>query len=268
MHVAKLNLQISISCSLIYSLSLLVNKLIFIYDFSSGLTDYRYTNPTIYFPVLIIFPLTIVWSHKRYFDKAVKPAFRDVVMISLLIIFMTYSLGYLIDLVSYKFYFETRLPPLTTGKGIIGLIDSFVRPGAPSFSPVSVLIILPFRTLWWALSSGDLTAALLVLVYEKIFYLLLILYIESVFFLFKRHHQNPWFSLVPVLNNWILLKIAGKPAWWNFMIYVPIVRYFILYQVNVTLAADAGKNRTFAIGMTFIPSIFYGYLYLNDKRAL
>jgi len=209
-----------------------------------------------------------VWSHKYYFDKTEKPSFRDVIIISLLIIFISYSISYLIDLASYKLYFEKRLLLPITGNGIIDLMDSFIRPGAPSFSPLFVLIISPFRTLTWAILSRNLVAVFTVLLYEKIFYLLLILYFESLFFLFKWHRQNPWFSIVPVLNNWILLKIAHKPAWWNFLIYIPIVRYFFLYPVNVRLAADAGKDRIYAIGMTLVPSIFYGHLYLNNKHLV
>lgn len=264
MHAAKLNLKIAFTFSLFYSLWPLIYKLIYMYDFSLGSTDYMYAALNISVPVFIIsFPLILAWSHKRYFEKTEEPSFRDVVIISLLIIFMSYSLSYLIDLSAYKFYFEKRLPPPATGQGIIDLMDP-VRPRVPSFSPLYTLIILPFKILPGAILSGNLVVILSMLPFEKILYLLLILYIESLFFLFKRHHQNPWFSIVPFLNKWILLKIVHKPAWWNFMIYIPIVRYFFLYSVNVRLAADAGKPRTYAVGMTLLPSIFYGHLYLND----
>lgn len=265
-HAIKLNFKTAVIFSLIYSLLFLIEQLALVYRYSPTAADDARINSVFPWPVfLFAFAAIIVWSHRYYFNTTEKPSFHNVIIISLLIIFLNYCFEFLIDAAFYKYYFQQRIPPVQPGEGIIGLMNSFAQRRAPSFSPVYALILSPFYTLTRAIRSGNTLNVVITILGNKIFYLVIILYAESLFFLFRRYRQNPWLSLIPFVNNWILLKISTKPTWWNFMIYIPIIRYFFLYQVNVRLAAESGKSKMYAIGMTLIPFLFYGYLYLNDR---
>lgn len=44
---------------------------------------------------------------------------------------------------------------------------------------------------------------------------------------------------------------------------IPVIRYFPIYFVNLSLAEKSDKGNKFAIGMTLLPWYFYGLLSLD-----
>lgn len=87
---------------------------------------------------------------------------------------------------------------------------------------------------------------------------LLTLYFESVYLLFRKYNQKPWLAIVPFANLWVLVRITGRPAWWNILLYIPFARWFFLYPVNRSIANDFRRTNLHALGMTLLPSVFYG----------
>ncbi|MNQ63742.1 hypothetical protein D3C85_781340 [compost metagenome] len=55
-----------------------------------------------------------------------------------------------------------------------------------------------------------------------------------------------------------MLKIAEKPVLWIVLVFIPFVRYFFLYSINKKIAEENGFDFKLALGMTFLPSVFYG----------
>ena len=49
---------------------------------------------------------------------------------------------------------------------------------------------------------------------------------------FEKNGHKSWFSLIPVLNIYIWLKILGKPIWWFILYFVPFLNFFML-QLSV-----------------------------------
>ncbi len=64
----------------------------------------------------------------------------------------------------------------------------------------------------------------------------------------------------------ILLKIAGKPAWWLVLLLIPIVNLIIMAITFIALAANFGKSTGFAIGMLLLPVVFWPMLAFGDAR--
>ena len=75
--------------------------------------------------------------------------------------------------------------------------------------------------------------------------------------LFSKASQSGWKVLIPFFNLFILTKILKKPFWW-------IVIYLILplghVLVSLQIAKLFGKKIIFALGMIFLPTIFYPIL--------
>jgi hypothetical protein len=259
----KLNFKIALIFSSIYTVVFLVEDVAAMFRYIPGSMDWRVATFIPWPILLLVFPAIVLWSHQYYFSKAEKRSFRDVLVISLFIILLGYCFHYLVNLASYELYFEERIPRQTE-TGILGLLNSFIS-DRPSFSPVRGLLISPFQTLKWSIFSGNPVDPFITIINEKIFCLALVLYFESLFYMFKRYQRNPWFAITPFLNNWTLIRIAKKPAWWNIPIYIPIIRYFFLYPINVRLSSEGGKSRAYALGMTLLPFYFYGNLYLSDS---
>ena len=77
---------------------------------------------------------------------------------------------------------------------------------------------------------------------------------------FTKAGQPGWAVIVPIYNMYVMLKIAGKPGWWLLLFFVPIVNLVIGILTLLALAENFGKGAGFAMGMLFLPIIFYPIL--------
>ena len=84
--------------------------------------------------------------------------------------------------------------------------------------------------------------------------------------IFTKAGQPGWAVLVPFYNAYVMLKIAGKPGWWLILLFIPIVNIVVSIMVVLALAAKFGKGGAFAVGMIFLPFIFYPILGLGSAE--
>ena len=79
--------------------------------------------------------------------------------------------------------------------------------------------------------------------------------------------QPGWGILIPIFNLYVLVKIAGRPGWWLILIMlVPIVNFIVLIIISVDIAKNFGKDIGFALGLFFLPFIFYPILGFGDAQ--
>ena len=69
-----------------------------------------------------------------------------------------------------------------------------------------------------------------------------------------------WAALVPGLNVYLLLKAAQIPGWWFFLALFPPVTFFIAAMLAFELAYRFGRGAAVAMGLLFLPMIFYPVL--------
>ena len=78
----------------------------------------------------------------------------------------------------------------------------------------------------------------------------------------KTGADNAWFAFIPILDLVLMLSIAGKPLWWIFLLFIPVVNIFIGILAWMGIAEARGKP--FWLGMLLlIPGvnlIVIGYL--------
>lgn len=270
----KLDAVIAIKYSLLYAISDIVRNIAVVLLYKDGYGNWSgnwaLLNTQIEGPILIIiFPLIIFLSHRNYRRQIGDEAtFRDVLLISFFIISMTYCLRYITDTVFFYSFFERYVRDVNDyGKGIFGMLNAMNQPQKPYFNLFGHLFNHPFFILKMEILNFDILPFIVTILFDRVFYMLIILYYENLFLLFKKYQRNPWFSIVPVLNNYVLMKIADKPGWWNFLLYVPFVRYVFLYFINAEIAKDFGKDKKFALAMTVLPSIFYGGISFGNSSV-
>lgn len=83
---------------------------------------------------------------------------------------------------------------------------------------------------------------------------------------FSKAGQPGWFSLIPIFNVFILLKIVGRPWWWLILLLIPIVNFIIMIVVSIDVAKSFGKSLLFGIGLAFLSPIFYCILGFGDAQ--
>ena len=81
---------------------------------------------------------------------------------------------------------------------------------------------------------------------------------------FEKAGQPGWGCIIPIFNLYCLIKIAGKEWWWLLLYLIPLVNIIIAVLVLVGVAQNFGKGVAFAIGLIFLPFIFFPILGFGD----
>jgi len=84
--------------------------------------------------------------------------------------------------------------------------------------------------------------------------------IATMWCLFEKAGFPGWTSLVPMYNAYVMLKIAGKPGWWLFLMLLPLVNVVIAVILPFSIAFRFGKGAGFGLGLLLFPWLFYAIL--------
>ena len=82
--------------------------------------------------------------------------------------------------------------------------------------------------------------------------------------MFAKAGEPGWAVLVPIYNLIVLMKIAGKPAWWFLLLLIPLVGIVVSIMVCISLAENFGKSTGFGIGLALLGFIFVPILGFGD----
>ena len=101
-------------------------------------------------------------------------------------------------------------------------------------------------------------AGLSMLIYLFVCFALMILMTVGMWKLFDKAGKPGWASIVPIYHFIVLLEIAGKPVWWLVLLFpfFPVIWIILLIEI----AARFGKGGGFAVGLIFLPFIFFPML--------
>ena len=83
-----------------------------------------------------------------------------------------------------------------------------------------------------------------------------VLFIAAYWALFSKAGQPGWACIIPIYNTIVLLRIAGRPWWWLFLMLIPLVNLIILIIVMLDIATAFGKGLLFGIGLIVLFPIF------------
>ena len=88
-------------------------------------------------------------------------------------------------------------------------------------------------------------------------WLLVILIYVSLWRIYKKAGKPGWGSIIPFYNVILWLEIAGKPAWWLILFFIPGVNIVLAIIVNIRVAENFGKSAAFGgLGLSFLGFIF------------
>lgn len=103
-----------------------------------------------------------------------------------------------------------------------------------------------------------------------IFFLFMII---SMWKVFKKADEPGWACLIPIYNGMIFCKIAGKPLWWIFLMFIPGLGIIWAIMATISFAEKFGKGGGYAVGLIILPIVFYPMLafgnatYIGPKTA-
>lgn len=82
---------------------------------------------------------------------------------------------------------------------------------------------------------------------------------------FSKAGEPGWAVIIPIYNVIVMLKIAGKPAWWIILLLIPFVNLIGL-TIPFEIARRFGKGGGFGVGLLLLPFIFYPILGFGDAK--
>jgi hypothetical protein len=77
---------------------------------------------------------------------------------------------------------------------------------------------------------------------------------------FEKAGLPGWGALIPIYNLILWMRLAGRPGWWVLLLLIPLVNFIISIIVHYDVAQKFGKGVGFAMGLMFLPFIFYPIL--------
>ena len=110
--------------------------------------------------------------------------------------------------------------------------------------------------------GGGIAVLFLFLIYAAI----IVLYIAGLWKVFEKAGQKGWFAIIPFLNIYILIKLAGREGWWIILFLIPCVNIVVQFIVYIDVAQKFGKSVAYGVGMVILPIIFFPMLGFGDAE--
>lgn len=130
-------------------------------------------------------------------------------------------------------------------------------------------------------SDAGLMGGIIAAFFGLFLFLILIVFIISILIIIaqwkmlKKGNEEGWKALIPIYNTYTICKMVGVNPYWVLISFVavflnaiPIIgnlaaavaTIYFMILLNVSIAKSFGKDAGFAIGLIFLPYIFYPIL--------
>lgn len=86
--------------------------------------------------------------------------------------------------------------------------------------------------------------------------------------IFKKANRSGISAIIPIYNTFILLEIVNLPKMYFLLSLIPGVNLIIYFIIMFNLAKFFRKSKLFALGLIFLPFIFYPILAFSDSEYI
>ena len=90
------------------------------------------------------------------------------------------------------------------------------------------------------------------------YFAFVILMIAGLWKTFSKAGQPGWAAIIPIYNLIVLCQVAGRPIWWFLLLLICFPIFYIIICIDI--AKRFGKGGGFAVGLIFLPFIFFPML--------
>lgn len=84
--------------------------------------------------------------------------------------------------------------------------------------------------------------------------------------LYEKAGRQGWEGIIPFYNTYIMLEIIGRPTYWLFLLFVPILNIFIAFRMLDLFVKGFGKDSIFAVACILLPIIFIPSLAFSEAE--
>lgn len=98
------------------------------------------------------------------------------------------------------------------------------------------------------------------------FILYTLLMVVSTWAIFEKAGEPGWTAVIPFVNLYFLLKVAGKPWWWLILLLIPLVNVIVVFFTFLGLSRNFGQGLLFALALFFLSPLFVPILAFGGFR--
>jgi len=117
-------------------------------------------------------------------------------------------------------------------------------------------------------SSSSGGSAVVALLFFAVYAAVIVLIIAGMWKMFVKAGQQGWLSIIPILNTYVIIKLAGREGWWILLFLIPCVNIVVAIIVYMDLAQKFGKSAAYGLGLIFLPFIFIPVLGFGDAEFI
>lgn len=99
-------------------------------------------------------------------------------------------------------------------------------------------------------------------------FVVLIISLISLAKIFKKANRSGISAFIPFYNLVILLEITNSPKWYFLFLLIPGINFIFYVIIMFSLASSFRKNKLFALGLTFLPFVFYPILGFSNSEYI
>lgn len=93
-----------------------------------------------------------------------------------------------------------------------------------------------------------------------------VFYVACMWRIFEKAGKPGWLSIIPIVNLFMLVEIAGKEWWWFVLLFIPVVNFFASIIIIHGVSENFGHGIGFTLGLYFLSFIFYPVLAFGDSQ--
>lgn len=121
-------------------------------------------------------------------------------------------------------------------------------------------------TLFAGDDGGQAAAAGIGIGFVLLYIAILLVVLIGMWKVFTKAGKPGWAILIPIYNTIVMIEIAKRPIWWILLLFIPVVHIVIGIIIIIDIAKAFGKGAGFAMGLVFLPFIFYPILGFGDSK--
>jgi uncharacterized membrane protein YoaK (UPF0700 family) len=90
-----------------------------------------------------------------------------------------------------------------------------------------------------------------------IYFAFIAVFVAGIWKVFSKAGHPGWMAIIPILNIYIMCKIAGRPGWWLLLLFIPIVSFVISIIVLNDISRSFGRGIGTTVGLIFLSPVFF-----------
>ena len=98
--------------------------------------------------------------------------------------------------------------------------------------------------------------------------LILIIVVIGIMKVFEKAGENFFWALIPLVNVFVLCKIALKNGWYFLLLLIPIIGEIFYFVLIYNLAKRFNKGILFTLGLIFFMPLFIAILGFDDSKYI